>query len=33
LLFLDEQGAVVQRKVGYIAPERFAATLGEAKRP
>jgi thioredoxin-related protein len=33
LLFLDERGAVVQRRVGYIAPERFAATLSEAKRP
>jgi thioredoxin-related protein len=32
-LFLDEQGAVAQRTVGYTAPERFAATLGEAKRP
>lgn len=33
LLFLDERGAVAQRLVGYIAPERFAATLAKAKRP
>ncbi len=32
LLFLDERGAVVQRRVGYVAPERFVATLSEAKR-
>jgi len=32
LLFLDEKGAVVVRQVGYLPPERFIATLGEAKR-
>ena len=32
LLFLDEQGAVVLRRVGYLPPERFVATLAEAKR-
>jgi len=31
LLFLDEQGGVVLRRTGYIAPEHFAATLAEAK--
>jgi len=33
LLFLDENGAVALRRVGYLAPEQFAATLAEAKRP
>jgi thioredoxin-related protein len=33
LVFLNEQGAVALRRVGYIAPEQFAATLAEAKRP
>ena len=32
LLFLDERGAVVVRRVGYLPPERFGATLAEAKR-
>jgi thioredoxin-related protein len=32
LLFLDERGGVALRRVGYIAPEQFAATLAEAKR-
>lgn len=32
LLFLDEQGGVTLRRVGYIAPEHFAATLAEARR-
>jgi thioredoxin-related protein len=32
LVFLDENGAVVLRRVGYVSPERFAATLAEAKR-
>lgn len=32
LLFLDEQGVVALRLVGYVAPERFAATLADAKR-
>lgn len=30
LLFLDEQGGVALRLVGYVPPERFAATLAEA---
>lgn len=33
LVFLDEQGAVALRRVGYLAPEQFAAMLAEAKRP
>jgi len=32
LLFLDEKGAVVLRRVGYLAPEPFTAALAEAKR-
>ena len=32
LLFLDERGGVALRRVGYIPPELFAATLAEAKR-
>lgn len=32
LLFLDEQGGIALRRVGYIAPEQFAATLEEARR-
>lgn len=32
LLFLDEQGGIAVRRVGYIAPNQFAATLAEAKR-
>jgi len=32
LLFLDEQGGVALRRVGYVAPEHFAATLAEATR-
>ena len=31
MLFLDEKGAVVLRLVGYVAPERFATALEEAK--
>jgi thioredoxin-related protein len=31
VLFLDEKGAVALRLVGYVAPERFAAALDEAK--
>ena len=31
LLFLDEQGAVALRLVGYVPPERFAATLAQAQ--
>ena len=33
LVFLDEQGAVALRRVGYLAPEQFAVALAEAKRP
>ena len=32
LLFLDDKGAVLLRRVGYVAPERFVATLAEARR-
>jgi len=32
LLFLDEKGAVVLRRIGYLPPERFVAALAEAKR-
>jgi thioredoxin-related protein len=32
LLFLDEQGAIVLRRVGYVAPGRFAAALAQARR-
>ena len=31
LLFLDERGSVVLRRVGYLPPEGFAAALAEAK--
>jgi thioredoxin-related protein len=31
LLFLDERGGVVQRLVGYLPPERFAAALEAAR--
>lgn len=31
LLFLDEKGAVVLRRVGYVAPQDFAAALAQAK--
>jgi thioredoxin-related protein len=31
LIFLDEQGAVALRLVGYVPPERFAATLAQAQ--
>lgn len=30
LIFLDEKGAEVLRRVGYIPPERFASVLEEA---
>jgi thioredoxin-related protein len=33
LLVPDERGDVVPRRVGSTAPERFAATRGEAQRP
>jgi thioredoxin-related protein len=32
LLFLDEKGAVVLRRLGYLPPERFIAALAQAKR-
>jgi len=32
LLFLDEKGAVVLRRVGYVPAERFRAALAEARR-
>jgi len=31
LIFLDEQGAVALRLVGYVPPERFATTLAQAQ--
>jgi len=31
LLFLDERGVVALRLVGYVPPERFAATLAQAQ--
>lgn len=31
LLFLDEEGAAVLRRVGYIAPQDFPAALAQAK--
>ena len=32
LLFLDEKGAVVVRRVGYLPPQRFLDALAEAQR-
>jgi len=32
MLFLDERGAVILQKVGYLPPERFAGALAEARR-
>ncbi|HEX9182350.1 MAG TPA: thioredoxin fold domain-containing protein [Burkholderiales bacterium] len=32
LLFLDERGGIALRVVGYVPPERFAASLEDAKR-
>jgi thioredoxin-related protein len=31
LVFLDEKGAIVARRVGYLPPESFAAALAEAR--